>query len=263
MVWIDKKRIPKGNWPFLGAAREGLARIESELEPDIDLSEGNSGITITGCMRAYRQAVMRRVLDLANSTVTTWNGGYLVGSIVSARALLETVATHHSFLTRAEILASKKQWKEIGDLVDAYAFSTTQNGDKKSSKEFDPPRVGRAVKDFIESSEPGKKEFWDQISNTSHPNGTEMMKYAGVLKDGHFHFRGHSENEAYYFPAIFNALYSCCWLIGSDLEFDILLAVIRNGDELPRNHPLIEKRRLIDEVAGKLSREFGPIGNKP
>lgn len=65
LIWIEKHRIPAGNWPFLNTTRVGLGHIEDSLEADIDLTEGNTDITITGCMRAYRQSVMRRVLDLA------------------------------------------------------------------------------------------------------------------------------------------------------------------------------------------------------
>jgi hypothetical protein len=64
MIWFETNRLPTGRWPFMNAVRNGLVQIESELVSDIDLTEGHEGIPTTGCMRAYRQAVMRRVLDL-------------------------------------------------------------------------------------------------------------------------------------------------------------------------------------------------------
>lgn len=259
MIWIEKNRIPEGRWPFLSTARVGLEQIENKLDKDIDLTEGNAGITITGRMRAYRHSVMRRVLDLAQSSIIAWNNGYLIGSIVCARALLETIAIHHSFLMRAEAFAEKSEWKQIGALVDAYAFHTKAGSSKRTKTEYSPPRIGEAIKDFISRTEPGKQEFWDQISDAAHPNGAVMMKYAGTLRDGHYIDRSVSESEPSFFQILFNTLYSCCWLIHSNLDFDILLDVIRSGEILPEDHPLMKKKRLIDEVSVKLSKEMEPM----
>ena len=146
MIWFETNRLPPGRWPFMSTARNGLVQIESELEPDIDLTEGNEGILITGCMRAYRQAVMRRVLDLAQSLIAAWNGGFPIGAVICARSLLESVATFHSFLTRAEAAAAAKQWTNIGALVDAYAFMTSSGPTKSKTTEFSPPRIGKIVR---------------------------------------------------------------------------------------------------------------------
>ena len=253
MIWFDGNRVPAGRWPFMNVVRNGLAQLESELEPDIDLTEGNEGILITGCMRAYRQAVMRRVLDLAQSLIAAWNAGFPIGAVVCARSLLETIATFHSFLKRAEALAAQKQWTEIGALVDAYAFTTSSGANKSKVTEHSPPRIGKIVRDFIAATEPGKVEFWDQISDTAHPNGKRMMEFGGILKDSHFVGRTAADSEPLLFKAIFNGLYSCCWLVQADLDFEILLAVIRGGDDLPADHPLMIQRKQLDDLAASMT----------
>lgn len=258
MIWFDPNRIPPGRWPFMNVVRNGLTEIENGLEPQIDLTEGDEGILITGCMRAYRQAVMRRVLDLAQSLIAAWNGGFPVGAVVCARSLLETIATFHSFLRRAEALGAQKQWTKIGELVDGYAFMTSYGPNRRKTTEYSPPRIGRIVKDFTAATQPGKEEFWDQISDTAHPNGQRIMEYAGTLKGRHFVGRAAAESEPLLFGAIFNALYSCCWVIQAELDFDILLAVIRNGDVLAPDHPLIVQRRQLDEVTASVIEELGP-----
>jgi hypothetical protein len=257
MIWFDANRLPPGQWPFMNAVRSGLAQIESELEPDIDLTEGNEGILITGCMRAYRQAVMRRVLDLAQSLIAAWNGGFPIGAVICARSLLESVATFHSFVTRAEAAAAVKEWANIGALVDAYAFMTSSGPTKNKTTEFSPPRIGTIVRAFIAATEPGKKKFWDQLSDTAHPNGKRMMDYAGTLRNSHFIARATSEAEPLLFSAVFNALYSCCWLISAELDFNILLSVIRNGDDLPADDALMVQRRQLDELTESLTKTLG------
>ena len=56
------------------------------------------------------------------------------------------------------------------------------------------------------------------------------------------------------FPALYNCLYSCCWLIGAMLDFDILCEHIRIGAPPPDDHPLVKERIFIDGVADRLSR---------
>jgi hypothetical protein len=242
----------------MNAVRNGLAQIESELEPDIDLTEGNEGIVITGCMRAYSQAVMRRVLDLAQSVIAAWNGGFPIGAVISARSLLESVATFHSFVRRAEATAAAKQWTNIGELVEAYAFMTSSGPTKSKRTEFSPPRIGKIVREFIAATEPGREAFWDHLSDTAHPNGKRMMDYAGTLSNSHFVARAPSETESLLFSAVFNALYSCCWLIQAELDFNILLSVIRNGDDLPADDTLLVQCRQLDELTESLTKRLGP-----
>ena len=262
MIWLDRKRIPPGNWPFLNVTRNGLTEIKKELEADIDLTEGNDGITITGCARSYRQAVLRRVLDLAQGAVVAWNSGLPVSAVVCARSLLETLATFHSFLRRAESYAALKEWEKIGRLVDAYAFSTSSVSPKPPKTEFSAPTIGRIVKEFIATTEPGREVFWDQICDTAHPNGQRMMDFAGVLEDKHFIARPCAESEPTLFAAIFNSLYSCCWLINSETDFEILLAVVREGGELPPDHPLIVRRKQSDDLVAEVMSKLrtGSVG---
>lgn len=259
MIWFEKGRIPEGQWPFLSTTYNGLRNIEEALVDKLDLTEGTGNILITGCMQAYRQAVMRRTLDLAAATVSAWNTGALTGSVVCARSLLETIAIYHSFLTRAQILASKKDWETIGKTVDAYAFATQSGPKKRHKTPEDPPRIAEAVKKYIQATQPGKEQFWEQICDTAHPNGKRMLTTGGNLKDSRYDARTAADNEPVLFPAIYNCLYSCCWLIGSDIEFNILLETIRTGEDLPSDHELIKERDLIDSAGQEVSATLGPM----
>ena len=91
MIWFDDGRIPPGEWRFLRTIYAGLRELEESLEDSVDLTEGNDAITITGCLNAYRHAILRRVLDLAQAAIASWNARQFIGSTVCARALLETL----------------------------------------------------------------------------------------------------------------------------------------------------------------------------
>jgi hypothetical protein len=248
MEWINKDRIPDGKWPFLMTIRVGLEELQAALPESQDITEGNGAITITGCLEAYRQAVIRRTLDLAQAIITCWNAGHLVGAMVCGRALLETIATFHSLLVSSKIASDKFDWAAIGRLVDSYAFSVSPNRKGKTSDLDTPPRVGRMVKDFLQSTQPEALEFWDQICEVAHPNGERMLRAGGELRDGRYDAPSISSNEAWLFPAIHNCLQSINWLSATMLDFDILLEEIRNGGPLTNDHKLMRDRALVDRV---------------
>ena len=122
-------------------------------------------------MEDYRQAVLCHVLNLAQSTVTSWNAGRPIGAVVCSRSLIETIAIFHSYLTRAGEAANNGDWELIGKLVDAYTFSTSSGQRRQKKTPEHPPRTGGIVTDFIGATHPGKEKFWDQICDTAHPNG--------------------------------------------------------------------------------------------
>ena len=207
MLWFDNGCIPPGKWPFLSTTYAGLRELEESLAGSVDLTEGNDGITITGCLEAYRQAILRRSLDLAQAVVVSWNAGQLVGSVVCARALLETLATFYSLLSRAQREADRGDWEAVGKLIDCYAFSSSPRAGKTTRAPEAPPAVGRMVKDFIGETQPGKEIFWDQICEEAHPNGKRLMSLGGDLQERRFDARSSTSNEGWLFPALYNCLY--------------------------------------------------------
>ena len=255
MLWFETARIPPGNWPFLSTTYAGLQQFEDSLTGSIDLTEGNLQITITGCLDAYRRAILRRTLDLSQAVIASWNAGHPIGSVVCARALLETLATFHSLQTRAQIAADKANWEEIGKLVDCYAFSRSPSLGKGTREPQTPPPVGRMVKTFIGETQPGGEKFWDQICEVAHPNGETLMSFGGILQDEIFDPPSSESNEGRLFLALYNCLYSCCWLIGAMLDFDILCEHIRIGAPPPDDHPLVRERTLVDRLVDNVLRD--------
>jgi hypothetical protein len=164
MIRFLPNGIPEGRWPFRDAAYAALRAIEQSCAAEIDLTEGTDNILITGCMRAFQQGNRRRVLDLAQSAIVSWNAELFLGAVVSSRALLESVASFHSFLTRAQGAAKLGGWAKIGRLVDAYDFFSTSLNDRKKRDPDDPPRIGQAVAAFTAATQPGSEKFWDPFA---------------------------------------------------------------------------------------------------
>ena len=118
-----------------------------------------------------------------------------------------------------------------------------------------PPSVGTTVKQFIREAKLGDERFWDQICEVSHPNGEKLMAFAGVLKERRFDAHSSTTpNEELHFQAVYNCLYSCCWLIYAMLDFDILCEHIRIGEPPSDDHSLIRQKAQIEELVQDVSR---------
>lgn len=256
MIWLDRHRIPKGRaWPFLNTIRASLTLMGETLQNDVDLTEGTGQVLVSGCIVAYQHAVTRRIFDLAQSVVICWNSALLNGAVVCSRALLETIATFHTFLGHAKKLVERGDWHKFQALVDAYAFPVLNRG-KSSTAQF-TSRISKTVTDFIRATHPEAVEFWDQICEIAHPTGDRMMNYAGTLRGGSFIPKPPADSESSQFIAIYNSLYSCCWFYAAAQEdLEIVLESLRSGKQLPDDHPLVVKKRQTDRVVEQLSREF-------
>lgn len=225
IIWFDPDRIPKGSWPFLLTIWDALRSVKDDvLLPSVDLTEGLGAITITGRLEAYRQLILRRALDLAQSTVVTWNSGLAIGAVISARALLETLAAFHNLLEKASCAVASKDWETVSQLVDAYAMSSSDGPDRTIGKPEGPPAIGKQVRRFLLAVfGPRAERFWHQISDMSHPNGRPMLRHLMDLGEHQLKARPNLEIEAELFPAVYNCLYAVCWFYCAMSDFDKLL----------------------------------------
>jgi hypothetical protein len=80
-----------------------------------------------------------------------------------------------------------------------------------------------------------------------------MMALAGTLADNHYLEKSAADIEPEQFSAIYNALYSCCWLADAGERTEILLEVICSGGPLPVDHPLIIARRATDDFVAQVT----------
>jgi hypothetical protein len=253
MIFLHPSRIPSGNWAFLVTIAACLRAMHQELADQRDYTEGTGNVLVTGEMLVYREAMFRRALDLAQSTIACWNEGFHVGAIVCSRGLLETISTFHSFMTQASAAASMRDWAAIRSLVVGCGRSTSMPTRRDQLKSFKPPpRIGAIVKDFINKTCPDALPFWDQISDFSHPNGASTMDHFGDTTGTFYTARSSQQRDVSTFTAIYNSLYASCWLRASDLDFDIVVEEMRTGVNLLSDHPLVQKRDLANKLTTHL-----------
>jgi hypothetical protein len=230
MKWFDKQRIPEGSWPFLFVIRPVLREIKDGMESAIDLTEGLEDITITGCMRAYKQALDVRVLELSASIISLWNVGHPLGAVVCSRALLETLAIFYSFFRETKSLADKKEWQELQDTVDAYAFFSTSQENTSAPLTTQHPKITKITESFIKENFPEAVGFWNQICDHVHPNGMNVMEFAGVLQNSQFLAKDTLKNDKSFFSAVYNCLYAVTWYYAESDSFLKMLDTIKYED---------------------------------
>jgi len=260
MIWFEGNRIPHGSWGFMTTIHATLREMESSLAKKVDLTDGSGNFLFTGSMEAYRQVMLRRSIDLAQGSISCWNSSLLVSAIACSRALLETIAIFYAFLSRATEHASQSDWISIGKLIDAYKLYSSVNPEVRTDSEK-PPRIGKAVRNFIAQTQRDAMPFWDQICNYAHPNGKPMMHLFGECEANEFILIADQRREISLFAAIYNSLYACCWLGSSGLDWDILIEQMRTGTQLDVEHPLIKGRLFVDSLVQRAVEENGAPRN--
>lgn len=262
MHHFNKDRLPSGKWPFLNVALNGLRNLKSGMPLAVDLKEGGDRLTLTGKLTAYRYATIHRVVDLAEAAVLTWNAGSVAGSLVCCRALLETLATMYSLMDGVEKAIKSKDYTKISNMIDAYALSTAAGPRKNIKWTNGPPRIKEMVLYFIRRVEPKGEQFWEDICNVAHPNGDVIMGLNGTQRGGMYDMSHDPAREADLFVAVYNCFHCCNWLIASEIDFEILIKMIRAGGELEIDDPLIVARNLQDRIISDISTQMGriPVG---
>nr|WP_314073583.1 hypothetical protein [uncultured Roseococcus sp.] len=229
--WLMPERIPEGLWPFLIVSRNTLVEIkEFHLKDTWDVTEGLGSISISGLFEAYKQVILRRVLDLSQATATTWNVGHTTGAIVCARALLETFGSFHHLFEEAKILRESEDYHGLGDLIFNHINASSVGKTRTVGKKGGDITIGHKVRRLIKSTEPDKEHFWHQISDAAHPNGNSMFAHFFIKTENGLILKKLKETEKEIFPAIYNCLYTLCWFYNELHDFDTFLDKLRYTD---------------------------------
>jgi hypothetical protein len=149
----------------------------------------------------YQQAVLYRIVMLADGCVLTWNSNNPLCSFLAARALLETTALFSEFEHRLNELI------EIPDFggIDALAMNRTFATRDEPFAQSNPDLEAISVLTFIDKIDkrllPGMRRHYDLLSERCHPNSFGHFFFFSTLdtetgtttfadnknKEGNFH----------------------------------------------------------------------------
>lgn len=147
-----------------------LSMLRERRATEIAISGALSKSKLAWKIATYQQPMLYRVVMLANSCASSWNGQNLLGAYLASRALVETVVLFLSFEEELCAHVDRADLGAVDVLVTNRMFSTRDRG---LVAEFPDTRV-KNILTIIDSWDkrrlPGIREHYDFLSERCHPN---------------------------------------------------------------------------------------------
>jgi hypothetical protein len=124
----DWGRIRQYNRTLMRLAKRRVGRVEAK-----GLYEFSK---IAWQIAILQQALLYRIVALATATAKNWNYGNVLGSVLAARALLETIALMHSIVPKLVEFHEKGQHKELHDYTVNATFATRDEELRREAPEL-------------------------------------------------------------------------------------------------------------------------------
>lgn len=127
-----------------------------------------------------QQSLLYRITMLAAGCADAWNAGNLVASVLSARALLETIALCEEAVAQISARADAGEVDAIDDLASRQLFSTRDEGRIADQAGFRATNVLTFI-DKLDKKIAGVRESYDFLSEWCHPNGSGHLFTYGEM----------------------------------------------------------------------------------
>ena len=149
-----------------------IARLNEARAGEINLSGPFLKSKIAWKLATYQHALLHRVVALADGVAVNWNGRSVLGTMLCARALMETIAVL-SFVERsAAALYEREDLGGLDALGQNGTFATRDESLLKDFPESKATNILTYVKRFDERILPGFSEHYDRLSERCHPNAS-------------------------------------------------------------------------------------------
>jgi hypothetical protein len=122
-------------------------------------------------LATYQHALLHRVVALIDGAALAWNNRCILSAILSARALMETIAVMAEFEKQIAVLLEREDLGALDALVQRGTFASR---DPEWLKEFPETKAINAIT-YVEKFDkqlPGFKGHYDMLSERCHPNST-------------------------------------------------------------------------------------------
>jgi hypothetical protein len=126
-----------------------------------------------------QQSLLYRITMLATGCADMWNVKNMLGSILLARALLETIAISEFIADELKQLVSDKKINDIDELINKQLFSTKNEVQIAEGWRFQARSILTYI-DKFDKHVAGIRETYDFLSEICHPNGSGHLSTYGM-----------------------------------------------------------------------------------
>jgi hypothetical protein len=167
LTWDD--RLADADKKLVAELNASLDRLNGLRALEINVAGPFARSKISWKLAAYQHGLLHRIVALMDGAAVAWNNRCTLSAILSARALMETIAVMADFEDRVAGLLSKE---DLGGL-DAFAQQGTfANRDPKWIDEFPESKAVNVLThvDKFDKRAPGFRGHYDILSERCHPN---------------------------------------------------------------------------------------------
>lgn len=158
-----------GDWSEIDEMNSALKELRqkrrSSIEPGGEFSYSKVAWKIGG----FQQAILYRIVMLAEGCSSMWNTRNILGSILCARALIETVALIFDFEKQLQRFCENNDLSAIDSLVMNRTFSTRLEGWYEQADNTQATNILGHI-DKLEKLIEGARHHYDLLSEICHPN---------------------------------------------------------------------------------------------
>jgi hypothetical protein len=167
LIWDD--RLPSADKEAIAKLNASTDRLDGRRAIEINVSGPFARSKIAWKFATYQHALLHRIIALLDGAAVAWNNRCTLSAILSARALMETIAAMSHFERAIAVLLKHE---DLGGL-DAYAKrGTFASRDPEWLKDF-PDTMAINAQTYVDKFDrraPGFKGHYDLLSERAHPN---------------------------------------------------------------------------------------------
>lgn len=167
LIWDE--RLTQADEGLVAELNASLERLNCSRPVEINVSGPFARSKIAWKLAIYQHLILHRIVALMNGVAIAWNNHCTLSAILSARALMETIAVMAEFDERVVSFLASEDLGELDALAQRGIFATR---DAEWLVEF-PEYKATNILTYIDKFDkrlPGFKGHYDRLSERCHPN---------------------------------------------------------------------------------------------
>lgn len=181
---FDEQRVAEvgADWATAKDCNLALDTIAALKLPKIPVVSGFAGSKIAWKFAVLKNAVLYRLLEFGESSISEWNADRRLASVALARSFLETVVFFQSLVSAMQNGVEMEDAAALDQLAMRETFAA-RHPDFLVLPEFAATNIVTKV-NKIDAQLPGIKNLYDHLSELTHPNGQGVVQaYSQLLMD--------------------------------------------------------------------------------
>lgn len=158
-----------GNWGQIRGYNNALKRLGKRRVRRLVRTGKLESSQIAMQVAALQQALLHRIVSVGAATARNWNAGNVLGAVLGARALLETIALVHRVEDELFSFAEKKDFEGLQKHAVKLTFANRDDELNAQNPELQATNALTYVKHF-DKAVPGIEKHYKFLCEWCHPN---------------------------------------------------------------------------------------------